>query len=90
MRPLLKTVQPELHCPPDDSYYQTEKMGLCNSGAGQDLYFYLHITHFLDICAPEFDFRKKLKDLMNMARKTQLPSMGFPVNWEEEELFQKD
>ena len=48
------------------------------------------ITHFLDICAPEFDFRKKLKDLMNMARKTQLPSMGFPVNWEEEALFQKD
>ncbi len=47
------------------------------------------ITHFLDICAPEFDFRRKLRDVMSMARKAQLPSMGFPVNWEEEMLFKE-
>ena len=45
------------------------------------------ITCFLDICAPEFDFRKKLRVVMNMARKTQFPSMGFPINWEKESLF---
>jgi len=35
-----------------------------------------------------FDFRRKLHDVMSMSRKAQLPSMGFPVNWEEEALFE--
>jgi abortive infection bacteriophage resistance protein len=45
------------------------------------------ITYFLDICAPHFDFRKQLKEVMNMCRQSQLPSMGFPTNWKDEDLF---
>ena len=45
------------------------------------------ITHFLDICAPDYDFRKKLKEAIGNFRKGQLASMGFPKDWEEEPLF---
>ena len=36
---------------------------------------------------PEYDFVGKLKPIIKMARKEQLPSMGFPVDWESEPLF---
>lgn len=45
------------------------------------------IKKLLDICAPDFDFVNQLKPIIKMARKEQLPSMGFPENWEEEALF---
>lgn len=45
------------------------------------------IKKLLDICAPELDFVGQLKPIINMARKEQLPSMGFPENWESEPLF---
>lgn len=45
------------------------------------------ITHFLDICAPAFDFRKHLKEVMLLCRPTQLPTMGFPADWKEQVLF---
>ena len=45
------------------------------------------ITHFLDICAPAFDFRKHLKEVMFLCRPTQLPTMGFPADWKEQVLF---
>ena len=45
------------------------------------------ITYFLDICAPEFNFRKNLKEVMSMCRPAQLPSMGFPADWKNQDLF---
>ena len=45
------------------------------------------ITYFLDICAPEFNFRKNLKEVMSMCRPAQLPSMGFPADWKNQALF---
>ncbi len=47
------------------------------------------ITYFLDICAPDFDFRKELKEVMSMCRPVQLPSMGFPSDWKEQPLFKE-
>ncbi len=48
------------------------------------------ITYFMDICAPDFDFRKHLKEVMAICRITQLPSMGFPADWEEQILFMEN
>ncbi|MCQ2604389.1 MAG: Abi family protein [Spirochaetia bacterium] len=45
------------------------------------------ITYFLDICAPEYDFKKQLKEVMAMCRTAQLQSIGFPLNWQEQNLF---
>lgn len=45
------------------------------------------IKKLLDVCAPDFDFVGQLKPIVKMARKEQLPSMGFPGNWEDESLF---
>lgn len=45
------------------------------------------ITTLLDVCAPNYDFRGKLKQVMKMVRPEQLPSLGFPENWEEQDLF---
>lgn len=45
------------------------------------------ITYMLDICAPEYDCRSKLKEVMKMVRPGQLHSMGFPVDWETQDLF---
>lgn len=45
------------------------------------------IIYFLDICAPEYDFRKQLNKVMKMCRTAQLPSMGFPSDWKEQDLF---
>ncbi len=45
------------------------------------------IKKLLDYCMPEYDFVGKLKPIIKMARKEQLPSMGFPVDWESEPLF---
>lgn len=47
------------------------------------------ITYFLDRCGTEFNFRKELKEVMKMCRPAQLPSMGFPENWQEQELFKE-
>lgn len=47
------------------------------------------ITYFLDRCGTEFNFRKELKEVMKMCRPAQLPSMGFPENWKEQELFKE-
>ncbi|MCL4101229.1 Abi family protein [Fibrobacter sp. HC4] len=45
------------------------------------------ITTLLDVCAPNYDFRGKLKQVMKMVRPEQLPSLGFPENWGEQDLF---
>lgn len=45
------------------------------------------ITYFLNICAPNYDFRKKLKKVIGKFRKGQLASMGFPSDWKKEPLF---
>ncbi len=45
------------------------------------------IQNFLDICYEDNSFSKDLKELMKLARSEQLPSMGFPSNWESEPLF---
>ena len=45
------------------------------------------ITHFLDICAPDFNFRKQLGEVMPLCRDMQLPSMGFPADWKKQDLF---
>lgn len=47
------------------------------------------IKKLLEKCAPEYDFLGKLKPIIKMARIEQLPSMGFPENWEEEPLFKE-
>lgn len=46
------------------------------------------IKRLLDICAPEFDFINRLKPIINAFRSEQLATMGFPDNWENEDLFQ--
>lgn len=46
------------------------------------------IKNFLDICNPNNAFSGELKELMKMARTEQLPSMGFPADWETEPLFE--
>ena len=74
VRPMLPTSKPERwvrNIPVQDRIY----VSICI------------ITYFLDICAPHFDFRKQLKEVMNMCRQSQLPSMGFPTNWKDEDLF---
>lgn len=45
------------------------------------------IITLLDICAPDYDFRNKLKNIMEMVRPEQLPSMGFPADWKEQDIF---
>ena len=45
------------------------------------------IKNFLDICNPNNTFVAELKKLMKMVRPEQLPSMGFPADWEAELLF---
>lgn len=45
------------------------------------------ITYLLDICAPDYDFRKKIKAVVSKFRTTQLPSMGFSPDWDKEPLF---
>ena len=45
------------------------------------------IKKLLDVCVSEFDFIGRLKQIIEMAREDQLPSMGFPENWKEEDLF---
>lgn len=45
------------------------------------------ITYLLDICAPDYDFREKIKTVISKFRTTQLPSMGFPEDWDKEPLF---
>ena len=45
------------------------------------------IKKLLDYCMSEYDFVGKLKPIIAMARKEQLPSMGFPFDWENEPLF---
>ena len=45
------------------------------------------IKKLLDSCMSEYDFIGKLKPIVAMARKEQLPSMGFPKGWENEPLF---
>lgn len=46
------------------------------------------IITLLDVCAPDYDFRSKLKLIMEMVRPEQLPSLGFPADWREQRLFQ--
>lgn len=45
------------------------------------------IKNFLDICNPNNTFLAELKELMKIVRPEQLPSMGFPDDWETEPLF---
>jgi abortive infection bacteriophage resistance protein len=45
------------------------------------------LTCLLDYCAPNYDFRTKLFDLMHTVRSEQLPTMGFSDNWQQEPLF---
>lgn len=45
------------------------------------------ITYLLDICAPDYDFREKIKTVISKFRRGQLPSMGFPDDWDKEPLF---
>ena len=52
------------------------------------IYFSLCIiTKLLDSCAPNYQFKEKLKELMKKVRRDQLPSLGFPENWREQDLF---
>ena len=44
------------------------------------------LVHLLDVCAPDFDFRAKLKELMLDVNQRRLDMMGFPANWMQEEL----
>ena len=46
------------------------------------------IKRLLNICAPDFVFTNRLKPIIKSFRSEQLATMGFPVNWENEELFQ--
>ena len=45
------------------------------------------IITLLDNCAPDYDFRRKLKNIMGMVRPEQFPSLGFPIDWQEQGLF---
>lgn len=45
------------------------------------------MTRLLEICAPDYDFKNMLKSTVRKFRKGQLPSMGFPAEWENEALF---
>jgi len=45
------------------------------------------LTFMPDFCAPDYDFRTKLFDLMHTVRPEQLPAMGFPDNWQQEPLI---
>ena len=45
------------------------------------------IQSLLNICYKENTFATELKELMKMVRKKQLPTMGFPQNWQNEDLF---
>ena len=45
------------------------------------------IQSLLNICYKENTFATELKELMKMVRKEQLPTMGFPQNWQNEDLF---
>lgn len=45
------------------------------------------IKNFLDICNKNNSFTNDIKELIAMLRPEQLPSLGFPKNWESEELF---
>jgi Abortive infection bacteriophage resistance protein len=45
------------------------------------------ITYLLDICNPSHQFRRGLKELMQTIRPEQKPSLGFPKNWAEQDLF---
>ena len=46
------------------------------------------IITLLDICFPKHDFRNRLKSIMKMIRAEQLPSLGFPEDWQKQDLFQ--
>ena len=45
------------------------------------------IKRLLDYCAPDFDFMEKFTSLMSTATDEQKRTMGFPVGWESEPLF---
>lgn len=45
------------------------------------------VKNFLDICSPNNKFTAEMKDIMKIVRPEQLPSMGFPRDWETEPLF---
>jgi abortive infection bacteriophage resistance protein len=45
------------------------------------------IITLLDICSPKHDFRNRLKSIMKMIRVEQLPSLGFPEDWQKQDLF---
>ncbi|MDE7291908.1 MAG: Abi family protein [Treponemataceae bacterium] len=45
------------------------------------------IARLLEICAPDYDFKNRLKCAVRKFRKGQLASMGFPAEWENEVLF---
>ena len=48
---------------------------------------HMHFYCLLNICYKENTFATELKELMKMVRKEQLPTMGFPQNWQNEDLF---
>jgi len=39
------------------------------------------IKNLLSICAPDFNFEKKLKKVLRRVSKNQLSVMGFPGKW---------
>lgn len=45
------------------------------------------VKNFLDICNKKNSFASDIRGLVQMLRPEQLPSLGFPKNWESEELF---
>ena len=45
------------------------------------------ITKLLEACAPDYEFKNALNDLMSKASPRQLTSMGFPNDWKTQDLF---
>ncbi|MFI3257992.1 MAG: Abi family protein [Spirochaetales bacterium] len=45
------------------------------------------ITYLMNYCNPTFDFSRRIKTLMHHAPERRLHAMGFPLNWQDEDLF---